>query len=120
LYSLIGCPFDIFALQYLAGTSVELNAGPNGGHPHAHIAGAAGHPYDLPNPHCHSDASLAYDFLYTYYKNGASGWKSYELGIKITVDFGYVEQTKETERNVLVTTQSFEQRWISYVYWNPS
>ena len=111
LYASLGLPFNPMSIAYAlvpSGSDKELHAGPKDGHPHAHITGRGGGSYS---------ASLAYDFLYTYYKDGASGWKSYELGIKISVDFGYTKQYRDGEMTVYVTNKKFDQRWTMYVYW---
>jgi len=115
--NLLSVPFDIFAIEYLATSEIDSEAGPDGGSPTAHVIGRAGWP-DMQG-RVYNNAELAYDFLYTYYKDTAVGYKGYELGVKISVDFGWVnEMTREgIPRNVYVTTRDFEQRWIVNVYW---
>jgi hypothetical protein len=113
-------PFDPLWIMYLNSVSNDWNAGPypEDPDPDAYVEGVMGWQYPAWKPWCFSEAEVAYDFLYSYYKRGASGWKKYEVEIKITVDFGYVEDTYiGLYRNVRVTTQTFSQKWRMYVNW---
>lgn len=83
-----------------------------------HVQGVSGWQYPAWKTSCPSTAEVSYAVEFGYSSLGTTGWKLYKSTIKVSVDFGYVEDTwYGTYRNVKVKSVSFEEYWNVYVYW---
>ena len=105
--------FDPTSLAYLlyGGGDLDKDAGPKGGDSTAHVTGR---PKDGSSP---KFAEVAFDIAYWQLQAGATGWKLYELGIKVSVDFGYWRGTRTGSVPYIPARRSFSQRLKVYVYW---
>ena len=113
VYEIMTLPFDPADIVYLlySGSDLDKDAGPAGSDSTAHVTGRAKRG-SAPN-----DAGVAFEFLYSYYKDGASGWKSYDLSISVRVEFGYWQATRTGQYRIVAARKYFSQSWRVYVKW---